>query len=307
LFSRDAIYELVRYGGFIATVDITCRVALRLKDPAMSQLRQGNYPIERFAGEIDRLHIQGDALAADAAIMMDRIGVAAGWRCLDLGCGPRGVTDLLSLRVGPSGEVVGLDADTVFLGFAREEATARGFANIRFVEGDVYNTNLPAGGFDLVHSRFVASTAGEPEALLQEGLRLVRPGGILALQEPENLTLNCYPSHAAWELLKEALAAAFPAVRHPGLAQELPRLLRRAGLVDIQYRPFLVGFSCDHPMVDYVPATVEGVRSVLIAKNIIGNDELNRALAECRSHLAQAETVTTYHTVVQAWARKPSA
>jgi hypothetical protein len=26
LFSRDAVYELVRYGGFIATVDVTCRV-----------------------------------------------------------------------------------------------------------------------------------------------------------------------------------------------------------------------------------------------------------------------------------------
>jgi hypothetical protein len=68
----------------------------------------------------------------------------------------------------------------------------------------------------------------------------------------------------------------------------------------------LVGFSHDHPMVDYVPATVEGVR-VLIAKNIIGNAELNQALAECRTHLSHAETVTTYHTVVQAWARKLSA
>jgi hypothetical protein len=113
--------------------------------------------------------------------------------------------------------------------------------------------------------------------------------------------------HAAWVLLKEVLAAAFPAERHPGLAQELHRLLRRAGLVDIQYRPFLVGFSYDHPMVDYVPATVEGVRSVLLAKNIIGNDELNQALAECRVRLARAETVTTYHTVAQAWACKPSA
>jgi ubiquinone/menaquinone biosynthesis C-methylase UbiE len=280
---------------------------LRLKDPAMFPLRQGNYPIERLAGEINRLHIQGDALAADAAIMLDRIGVTAGWRCLDLGCGPRGLTDLLSLRVGPTGAVVGLDADTVFLDFAREEAKARGFANIRFVEGDVYRTSLPSGGFDLVHSRFVASTAGEPEALVEEALRLVRPGGTIALQEPENLTLNCYPSHPAWQTLKEALAAAFPAVRHPGLAQEVHRLLRRAGLVDIQYRPFLVGFSHDHPMVEYVPATVEGVRSVLIAKNIIGNAELNQALAECRTHLSHAETVTTYHTVVQAWARKPSA
>ena len=33
--------------------------------------------------------------------MLDRIGVGPGWRCLDIGCGPGGITGLLSERVGP--------------------------------------------------------------------------------------------------------------------------------------------------------------------------------------------------------------
>jgi ubiquinone/menaquinone biosynthesis C-methylase UbiE len=272
----------------------------------MPLTRQGHYPIEHLPGEINRLHIQGDALAADAAIMFDRIGVAPGWCCLDLGCGPRGVTDILGRRVGQKGQVVGLDADSVFLDFARREAAQQGLSNISFVEGDVYRTDLPAGSFDLVHSRFVASTAGQPEALLGEALRLTRPGGTVAFQEPENLTLNCYPSHPAWLRLKQALMEVFPGVRHPGLAHDLNRMLRHAGLLDVQYRPFLVGFSSTHPMVDYVPATVEGVRAVLLDRNIIGGEELDRTLAECRAHLARPETTTTYHTVVQAWGRKPA-
>src|SRR5262245_8335079 len=112
------------------------------------------YPIERRPGEIDRLLIQSDVLAADKSIMFNRIGIRPGWRCLDLGCGPRGITDLLGMSVGSTGRVVGLDADPVFLDHARQDANSHGFANIEFVLGDVYNSALPAGSFDFVHTRF---------------------------------------------------------------------------------------------------------------------------------------------------------
>ena len=46
--------------------------------------------------------------------------------------------------------------------------------NVEFVHGDVYRTGLPDGAFDLVHVRFVAGTAGAPETLLREAIRLTR-------------------------------------------------------------------------------------------------------------------------------------
>jgi ubiquinone/menaquinone biosynthesis C-methylase UbiE len=115
----------------------------------------GNYPLENHAGEIERLRIQGDAMAPDTRIMLERIGVGPGWRCLDIGCGPRGITDLLSERVGASGRVVGLDMDEKHLAHARKAARA----NVEFMRGDAYGSGLPDGAFDLVHMRFVASTA----------------------------------------------------------------------------------------------------------------------------------------------------
>jgi SAM-dependent methyltransferase len=236
--------------------------------------------------------------------MLDQIGVAAGWHCIDLGCGPRGITDLLSPRVGSTGRVVGLDADEVFRDYARANAKARAIANLEFVLGNVYASPFPADSFDFVHTRFVASTAGEPDALLAEAVRLARPGGIVAFQEPENSTLNCYPAHSAWDRLKGALADIFPRVCHPGLAQDLYGLFRAAGLQDVHYRPFLVGFRSSHPMVDYVPATIESIRGRLLAKGLFTSAELDQVLAQCRAHLAQPGTVSTYHTVVQVWGRK---
>src|SRR3954465_1577601 len=85
----------------------------------MSTAASCHYPLERREGEIERLHIQGEAMAPDSAIMLERIGVGAGWHCLDLGCGPGGITGLMSERVGASGRVVGLDADPVFVAHAR--------------------------------------------------------------------------------------------------------------------------------------------------------------------------------------------
>jgi len=53
-----------------------------------------------------------------------------------------------------------------------------------FVAGDAYGTGLPDRSFDLVHIRFLASTAGKPEALLAEAMRLTRPDGVAPCRSP---------------------------------------------------------------------------------------------------------------------------
>ena len=270
----------------------------------METTQSGHYPIERRVGEIERLHVQAEAMAFDAEIMLDRIGVGSGWHCLDLGCGPGGITDLLRARVGSTGRVVGLDADARFLDHAR--AQARGHANVEFVPGDVYHTGLPDAGFDLVHVRFVASTAGEPAALLQEAMRVTRAVGTVAFQEADIASLNCYPPLPAWDRLKGVLEQAFVCVgADVRLGQRLYRLVRQGGLEDVHYRPFLLGVRCGDPMADFLPATVESVRRTLLDRHLIAPDELQAALAACRAHLADPDTVSTTVTVAQVWGRTP--
>jgi ubiquinone/menaquinone biosynthesis C-methylase UbiE len=267
----------------------------------MPETEQHHYPLERRAGEIERLHAQGDALIADTSIMLDRIGVAQGWLCLDLGCGPRGITALLSTRVGQAGRVVGLDADAVFLDHSRRHANSRGFGNVEFVIGDVFATGLPAASFDLVHTRFVACTVGNAARLLEECARLTRPGGCVAFQDSDMSTLNCYPPHPSWERLKGAFTEVFPFVAgKTWSAHDMHGMFRHAGFENVQYRPFLVGFRASDPMADYLPATMESVRSTLLEKRLMVN-ELDAVIAECRAHLADPGTVSTYHTVVQVW------
>jgi SAM-dependent methyltransferase len=260
----------------------------------------GSYPIESRAGEIERLRIQGDAMAPHTERMLDLIGVGEGWSCLDIGCGPRGITDLLSKRVGSKGRVVGLDMNAGFLEHAR--ASAR--ANVEFIHADAYGSGLTSGSFDLVHMRFVASTAGDPERLLREAKRLARPGGTIALQEPDGATLNCYPPHPSWDTLKAALLGAFKGVGADlELARRLYHVVCQAGFADVQYQPFIIGVRSTDPMVDYLPSTVESLRATVIRLGLVSEAELVAALADCRMHLRQPHTAFTMYTVAQVWGR----
>lgn len=282
-------------------------ISPRPESPEDSLLSGSYYPIERRPGEIERLRIQAAAIAFDAEVMLDRIGVGPGWRCLDLACGAGGILELLASRVSPTGWVGGLDADPVMLGAAREWIRAHGLANVALVASDAYQPALRPEAFDLVHVRFLASTAGRGDDLLQEALALVKPGGVLAFQEPDTETLNCYPPHPAWDRLKRVLQAAFESAGgDTRIGQQLYRLLRRAGLEAVRYRPFLVGVTSGEPLTDFLPATVESVRSTLLGKGLIGEAELDEALDACRRHLADPDTVFTTYLVVQAWGRKPT-
>lgn len=266
----------------------------------MSTAPAGHYPLQTRAGEIERLVVQSRAMAPETATMLDRFGPMQGWTCLDIGCGPGGITDLLSTRVGLAGHVVGLDMNEEFLQHARRSAAR----NVEFRRGNAFETDLPAGRFDLVHMRFVASTAGDPERLLREAVRLARRGGIVALQEPDGSTLHCYPPHPAFDRLRETMLAAFRGVGADlQLARKLYFLVRQAGLTDVQYRTALLAVRATDPMVDYLPSTVESLRAAILKLGLLGENVLDADLAACRAHLRQPETSFTMYTVAQVWGR----
>ena len=261
-----------------------------------------SYPIETRRGEIERLHMQAEAVAPDARVMLDLIGVGPGWRCLDLGCGPRGITDLLGERVGPTGRVMGIDRNEAFIAHGQAHAAA----NVEFRRGDACDSELPGGTFDLVHMRFVAGTTSTPDALLREAVRLARPGGTVALQEPDSDTMACYPPHPAWDRLMAAMEGVFQSIGADlHIARRLHTLLAEAGLIDIHYRPFLLGLRAADPMIDHLPATVESLRGAVLKLGLLTEDEIPTVLAQCRAHLRDPGTVVRSFMVAQVWGRKP--
>src|SRR5205807_660976 len=76
----------------------------------------------------------------------EALGVAEGWRCLEVGAGGGAVVEWLAERVGPRGRVVATDLDTRFL-------DALDATNVEVHSHDVLAEAPFEPGFDLVHAR----------------------------------------------------------------------------------------------------------------------------------------------------------
>jgi 2-polyprenyl-3-methyl-5-hydroxy-6-metoxy-1,4-benzoquinol methylase len=60
-------------------------------------------------GERDRLRLMSDLLDPSSRFHLERIGVVAGWCCLEIGAGNGSLSQWLAQRVGPTGHVIATD------------------------------------------------------------------------------------------------------------------------------------------------------------------------------------------------------
>lgn len=187
--------------------------------------------------ELQRLLVQAHGLEPEARWLLDNIGIEQGWRAADIGCGPIGVLDLLSARVGKTGEVVGIEREKQFAEMARNEIRRRELNNVRVILSDALGTGLEKESFDLVHERLVLINVPEANqrALITEMLALLKIGGTIALQDYDRVSYVCYPEHPSWTLLRNLYDEAFRLGGGNGATgRMLPWLLRAAGVRNVQ-------------------------------------------------------------------------
>src|SRR5262245_1133841 len=136
-----------------------------------------------------RQHGQRTADEAAAFLLPE---LSAGTRVLDVGCGPGSITRGLAERVAP-GAVVGVDLSQETLESARRDAAARGLTNLRYEEGSVYAVPFPDASFERPYAHQVLQHLRERGAALREMLRVLRPGGLLAIRDIDWATVAYWP------------------------------------------------------------------------------------------------------------------
>ena len=209
--------------------------------------KASDYLLASGTAEMQRLRLQALVWEPAATEFLATLNIRRGARALDLGCGAMGVLGPLSLLVGDGGSVVGLDSDATQLAAARSFVEEGKLVNVSIIEGDAFNTGLPAGHFDLVHVRFLFAPVGRDVELLAEMLRLVRPGGIIAIQEPDSSCWNVAPPSASWSALKAAILAAFRAGGGDfDVGCRTFEMLRSAGLQQVSQRNAVLAATGHH-------------------------------------------------------------
>jgi ubiquinone/menaquinone biosynthesis C-methylase UbiE len=257
--------------------------------------------------ESARLRRQSEELRPEAEALLARIGPRPGQAAADLGCGPYGILDLLSRAVSPGGRVLGLDADPEHVAMAREHAEADGLAGVEVITGDARDTGLPSDGFDLVHARTLLVTIPEPEEVLGEMVRLARPGGWVASQEPDLGYSLCYPPLAAWDRLWELFLAGFTrAGADPFTGRRLTEMYRLAGLEDTEVRVHAGTYPAGHSRRTVIPDLVRSLHPMISELGLADEHELAELDRAVRRHLADPRTLMMPHLLVTVWGRKPT-
>jgi tRNA A58 N-methylase Trm61 len=95
-----------------------------------------HYLLGHGEAEEARLKRQIADLAPDSDAQFEKIGINAGERILDLGCGTGGVLHLLSKRVGPTGSVLGIERNPHFASLARRFVADHSLRQVEVREGD---------------------------------------------------------------------------------------------------------------------------------------------------------------------------
>ncbi|MFN8027791.1 MAG: class I SAM-dependent methyltransferase [Acidimicrobiia bacterium] len=113
------------------------------------------------------------------AELVGRLGLGAGERVLDLGCGD-GTTAIPAAERGA--QVVGVDIARNLVAAGTARAAASGLTNVTFRHGDARDLAGHADdGFDRVVTIFGAMFAPEPHRVASEMVRVTRPGGTITM------------------------------------------------------------------------------------------------------------------------------
>jgi SAM-dependent methyltransferase len=182
------------------------------------------------------------------------VGIRAGMRVLDVGCGTGVVTRDIAARVGTRGAAVGLDPSRRLLDVARRRARSdRAGGRLSFRVGDGLALPFPRASYDAALAVTVLLHVPAGDAIIREMIRVTRPGGRVAVLDQDFGTFVLdVPDRALTRRLVDGHAERFYA--EPWSGRTLARRLRLAGLRGVRSRAFVV---VDPIYDDYVRSVLE--------------------------------------------------
>ncbi len=229
---------------------------------------------------------------------MSDLGITQGWRCWEVGAGGPSVPRWLAVQVGTQGRVLATDIDVSWT-----QEVASSIIEVR--RHDIAHDEPPSETFDLVHARLVLVHVVNREKALQLMIQALRPGGWLLLEDadPALQPLICPDEYGPQQQLANKLRFGFRkmlAQRGADLSygRKLPRLLREAGLSDVEADAF---FPITSPACSLLEtATVNQVREGLIANGYATTEEIDLHLA----NIATGQLDLATSPMISAWGRR---
>jgi ubiquinone/menaquinone biosynthesis C-methylase UbiE len=279
------------------------------KEKIMNGKNQSSQPyvLGHSDEELWRLQKQAELWHPATHRFLEEVGIKAGMKVLDVGTGAGDVALLLADRVGPDGQVIGVDSSPTVLDYARRRAEAAAFTNVSFVQGDITQMDF-ARDFDAIVGRFILLHLREPVAVLGRLVRSLRPEGSIGFQEYDFTRVsNSLPPCALYDQvgfwIRETL-------RHTGLdfqvGMRLYSLFLDAGLPAPQmYSEAVVGAGPNWSGYEITALTIRTILPLILKFGIATEQEvgIDTLASRLQEGIVSQRGVARGPDIISAWTR----
>jgi ubiquinone/menaquinone biosynthesis C-methylase UbiE len=114
--------------------------------------------------------------------ILQEVGIKPGFHVLDFGCGPGGYIIAVAELVGTSGRIYALDIHPLAIQRVQHVVSKRQLNNVETILSD-RKTGLPAKSVDLVLLFDIFHSLSNPDGVLKEIHRVLKPKGILSFSD----------------------------------------------------------------------------------------------------------------------------
>ena len=235
--------------------------------------------------DFERQQMLAECLNPLTIPVLERVPRAGIRKVLDLGCGQGNTSRMLAAQF-PDAEVTGLEYDPNLVAYARANSSS---TRVRFEQGDATKLPFTEGSFDLVFARYLLVHIPEPDLVIREMFRGLRPGGRVVSFEPDCCMDFTYPENPGMRTMTRLFQNLFA---QPHVGRQLVHRFRERKPVSVEAGACL-GLEHDGKIYKRLyRLTAEALGTAACAKGLLTGDEYAALIEHMKTLETSVESIT---------------